>query len=357
MFKLQRRMNKDVVIVGCGFIGKIKAKVWCALGLNVYVYDLDKSQEEAVIQLDPRIKSFTAYSQGSRPTIVDIATPNNKHGDALVWASQHISSAESVVIEKPICSTEQERRLIERTLAALPNTNFYINETYYWSEALSWLAKRLTDQGEKPEIVTVNLSKNRLADVLDGRFFDKELQAYGIEMPHAIAILQVLGIDVFQSKVKQNVQYADRAAQLDANQGVDVKLISPQGVVAQLRSFLGDYSIESDKITPNELRRSVIVDTLSDRYTIEFDPVEGEKRYTSRITIESSGERILMEDNHLMNHMRNVRDNAVDNRMTALLSPKNSFEIYSFLSKLMQTADVRMPSGAEINFVTGREKD
>ncbi len=350
-------MNKDVVIIGCGFIGNIKAQIWCALGMNVYVYDVDKEKEYTLIQTNTHVQSFSSYDKNKSPSFVDIATPNSRHGDALVWVSRHIPHPQVILIEKPICSTHKEQFLIENTLALFPATRVFVNETYYWSEALAWLVDRLEVQNEKPRGIKVNLSKNRLADVASGRFFDKELQAYGIEVPHSVAILQRLGIDVLGSTVKQNIQYINDIAGADANQGVHVELLSSNGTIAYLDSFLGDYSVQKETITPNSLIRSVVVDTLGERYTIEFDPVEGVARYTSRITIESTGEVIHIEDNHLMNHMRHIRDNTVNNMMAKLLSPQNSFDIFSFLSTLARTAQVRKLDNMENDFVMGREKD
>lgn len=350
-------MNEDVVIIGCGFMGKIKAQIWCALGMNVYVYDVDKEKENALIQTNIHILSYESYSKNKNPRFVDIATPNTKHGDALAWVLRHMPHTQVILVEKPICSTEQERFLIEKTLALFPKASVFVNETYYWSEALAWLVDRLKIQNEKPEVITINLSKNRLVDVASGRFFDKELQAYGIEIPHSVAILQRLGIDIIGSTVKQNIQYKNDIAGTDVNQGVHVELLSSNGTIAHLDSFLGDYFVKNETITPNSLIRSVVVETLGERYKIEFDPVEGVARYTSRITIESTAEVVHIEDNHLMNHMRHIRNNTVNNTIAKLLSPQNSFDIFSFLSTLARTAQVRKPSGMENNFVMGREKD
>lgn len=350
-------MNKDVIIVGCGFIGRIKAKIWCALGLNVYVYDIDKEKEKELTLLNPRVNSFATYLKSDTPAIVDISTPNHRHGDALIWVSRHVPNPQTILIEKPICSTEQEKHLLQQTFAAMPRTSVYVNETYYWSEALNWLVQRLKKSGEKPKVITINLSKNRLEDILGGRFFDAELQAYGIEVPHAIAILQVLGVNVFESKIKQNVQYVYTLAHVDVNQGVNIELMSPEGTISHLNSFLGNYYVKNDTVTANALERTVVVNTGSNKYTIEFDPIKGVDRYMSRITIESTGESILIGDNHLVNHMQSVYSDTVGSKMAALLSPQNSFDIYDFLSTLMENAQVMKVNRLEESFVMGREKD
>lgn len=323
------KLNK-VLILGCGTIGRIKSGLWLSLGMDVYLHDTSPSQVGKLLKTDVRLKRF---QQGeANGFIVDISTPSDQHASSLQWAFEAIKNPMTVLVEKPICTNTSDKAIINRLLDKYKDVPIYVNESYFWSLALDWLLGRLHANNDRIVSIEVNLSKNRLADARAGRFFDRELESYGIEIPHVIAILQKLGVDISRLRVLRNTLYRSDIDFL--NQGVNLVLLDTNGATIKIDSFLGNFMIHENEKAPNNLTRWLIVKTdKQNTYHILFDPVPNEQRFKSVITI-NGDERIVLEDNHLRKHLQQVQFGAMDNIMKQYLSPANSIAIYDFLERL-----------------------
>lgn len=325
-----RYCPNKVLVLGCGAIGQIKAGLWLSLGLEVYLYDTNPSQMDRLLAKDTRLKRFRQDNIGG--FIVDISTPSNQHASSLRWTFNTLKNPSIILIEKPICTNINDKATVTRLLNKHKGVSVYVNESYFWSSALDWLLNRLHENNENILSIEIDLSKNRLFDARAGRFFDRELESYGIELPHAIAVLQKLGVDISRLIVLENTLYRSDVNLL--NQGVSLVLSTINGVTIKIDSFLGNFMIREGKKAPNRLSRVLTVTTNKQNiYHILFDPAPNEQRFKSVIAINGS-DRIVLEDDHLRKHLQKVHCGEITKVMRQFLSPVNSLAIYDFLEKL-----------------------
>ena len=318
------------MILGCGTIGQIKAGLWLSLGANVYLYDTSPAQIDKLLKTDKRLQRFNQQQMGD--FTVDISTPSDQHASSLLWAFETIKNPRIILLEKPICTNANDRAVINRLLSIHGSVPVYVNESYFWSSALDWLSNRLHINDEKIVSIEINLSKNRLADTRAGRFFDRDLESYGIEVPHAIAILQRLGVDIDGLRVGANKMY--RSENDSFNQGVHLMLSDMSSRIIKIDSFLGDFMIQTGEKIQNSLTRWLIVETdKQNKYHVLFDPVPNEQRFKSVITI-NDNERVVLDDDHLRRHLKHVQLGELNDAMKQHLSPANSIAIYDLLEKL-----------------------
>lgn len=325
-----RSRPDKVLILGCGTIGQIKAGLWLSLGADIYLHDTSPSQVDKLLKMDKRLQRFS--QQQIDDLTIDISTPSNQHAPSLLWMFETIKNPKTVLIEKPICTNVSDKAVINRLLYKHKGVPVYVNESYFWSSALDLLLSQLLANNEKIKSIEINLSKNRLADTRAGRFFDRELELYGIEIPHAIAVLQKLGVDVNELRICINTMY--RSEKDPSNQGVHLMLSDMSNRTFKIDSFLGDFMIKKGKKVQNALMRWLIVETdKQNKYYVSFDPAPNEQRFKSVITI-NDNKRMVLDDDHLRRHLEQVRLGELSSIMKQHLSPNNSIAIYDFLEKL-----------------------
>ena len=319
-----------VLILGCGTIGQIKAGLWLSLGANVYLYDTSPAQIDKLLKIDKRLQRFNQQQMGD--FTVDISTPSDQHASSLFWTFETIKNPRIILLEKPICTNANDKAVIDQLLSKYRSVPVYVNESYFWSSALDWLSNRLHINDEKIVSIEINLSKNRLANTRAGRFFDRDLESYGIEVPHAIAILQRLGVDIDGLRVGANKIY--RSENDPFNQGVHLMLSDMSSHIIKIDSFLGDFMIQTGEKMQNSLTRWLIVETdKQNKYHVLFDPAPNEQRFKSVITI-NDNERVVLDDDHLRRHLKHVQLGELNDAMKQHLSPANSIAIYDLLEKL-----------------------
>lgn len=68
----------------------------------------------------------------------------------------------------------------------------FASEQYFFSKILEKLLQVDCFSLDKIKEITVNFSKDRIEDNENGRFLDKEILGYGIEIPHIIAVISYL---------------------------------------------------------------------------------------------------------------------------------------------------------------------
>jgi len=337
----------QVLVVGYGKIGIIKSSIWQSLGAEVYVYDINKATNAAILRDGYRV--FRKDDFQSYDSIIDISTPAGQHFNGLRWALDSIEHApKAILIEKPLASSGTE---IAQFIELLNNFNAYdiskrifVNETYYSSTALEYLRRQITLVNSKFR-VNIELSKNRLIDNDNGRFFDLELGAVGIEVPHMIAILQVLGVRLETLK-SGSTTILGSSNRID-NQGFVYRLRN-KDVSIDLASYLGDFRKTNDSLTTNYgvVRRLQVV-VGSATYTLEFDPAEGVPRYHSRLTIQHADhepEVLIMVDDHLKKHMDLFLRNEVKN-IPPLLGISSALLTASLLVSIKKDSTTEIVSG------------
>ena len=301
--------QSPVLVVGFGKIGAIKSEIWKSLGSEVYVYDVSPSANARILAAgySPfRLLDDTTVKE----LIVDISTPAAKHATALEWVLNTLPACPRIILlEKPLVSSDTELTLLLNVLKSRPAMNqqlIFINESYYSSTALKKVKELIAKSGETINGLSIDLSKNRIQDNDNGRFFDYELGATGIEMPHMIAIAQYFGLDL-DVLAKQYVKlYID--SNREDNQGLSLRY-ADHGVAIDLSSFLGDFRIdERGGVYENQgVTRKLTVQTKTKQYEVVFDPAPGVPRYHAKVTetniLTGENQKYLIADNHLREHL------------------------------------------------------
>ncbi|HKR81437.1 MAG TPA: Gfo/Idh/MocA family oxidoreductase [Candidatus Saccharimonadales bacterium] len=330
----------DVLVIGYGKIGRIKAFIWQSLGRHVSVYDVDiRKQHQA------ESDGFRLYeeSESYEDLIVDISTPASFHLQSLEWTLEHIKPLpRGVLIEKPLASDEAEleaiRVLLTETELADFKERIVVNESYYLSSALAVVAEDIARQNLKVLEVTAELSKNRLADVASGRFVDAYLGSLGIELPHMIAVVQGLGFELADLNISKSTIYID--ADVAHNEGFVIKL-SASNTLVTLKSFLGDFRVDNQSISSNlAVVRSLEVKTELRDYVVSFDPVEGLERYKAQVTVldckGDTSETKVIDDDHLAANLKKLHEHSRSQSIDTLLSVDNSLKVSRLIFALRE---------------------
>jgi predicted dehydrogenase len=332
-----------VLVVGFGKIGAIKSEIWKSLGAEVYVYDVSPYANKRIIEA-----GYTPFTLSNDTTIkeliVDISTPAAKHATALDWALSTLSVCPRIILlEKPLVSSEAELAMLLDVLRSNSDVNLqniFVNESYYSSTALRKVKELVSESGESIQGLTVDLSKNRIIDNDNGRFFDYELGAIGIEMPHMIAIAQYFGLDL-AVLAKQNAKLHIDSRRED-NQGATISY-HDHGVAVDFSSFLGDFRIDQEgNVTKNRgVTRMLAVQTHTRLYEVIFDPAPGVPRYHAKVTdtstVTSKKQTYLFADNHLREHLASFVSYHESDKMD-YISLQNIIKICELLFTLRKNA-------------------
>lgn len=332
----------DVLVIGYGKIGRIKAFIWQSLGRKVSVYDVDAQKQNQA-----KSDGFRLYEEGELydNLIVDISTPASFHLQSLEWTLEHIKPLpRSVLIEKPLASDEAELEAIRALLAKTELADFrdsiIVNESYCLSSALKFVAEDIARQNLRASEVNAELSKNRLADVANGRFVDTRLGSLGIELPHMVAMVQGLGFNLTDLDVLRTVIYED--ADVAHNEGFAINL-SANNTPITLKSFLGDFRVDGQSVSSSSvIVRSLEVKTNWRDYFVSFDPVEGLERYKAKVTIfdrkNDTSETKIIDDDHLAANLKKLHDHEQSRSLDTLLGVDNSLEVSRLIFELRSNA-------------------
>lgn len=293
----------QVLIVGYGKIGRIKAPMWQAMGATVYVYEQSDALHSKI--LEDGYGLFVSKDQTF--DIIDISTPASMHYKALAWAIDTATDPDIYLIEKPLASTPEELQAFKTLLLETPDLSrkIVINESYYQSNLMDEVAEDIESRNANIQSIHIELSKNRLKDLEAGRFFDDHLEAIGFEVPHMLAILDRLGVplpkDCKPSLIVDKLKRANQAFILKTNDS---------GPEVVLESYLGNFRYEGASITNNAAitRKATITTDILD-YQIEFDPLLDQERFHGKLTTLNKGvvlsEKLVL-DNHLDTQLRSV---------------------------------------------------
>lgn len=305
----------EVLMLGLGKAGEMHAGIYGRLdGVNLTVFDTNPDclanlgPNAAKMRENGRLKTVANLDDVEDPGLVDIATPSGTHVDSIqsVLTSSD-TNPDAWLIEKPVYSTPEELNQLTALLAAnsLDRAKIFVDENYLASLALEEARTAIETEaavGNPVANVDVVFYKNRVPDVLAGRFTDPTLGAFGIEMPHQVAIAYNLAgvkpteeVNIIESRYDTNVH------NVKGSDATYVVAETENGVTIRMAQGLGPFSMNAD----GEMKKSDDVQiiryataTLKDgqQITINFDPVPGIDRYNS--TLEQPEQPVkIMPDN------------------------------------------------------------
>ncbi|MDZ3952330.1 hypothetical protein U0X36_05115 [Bacillus thuringiensis] len=298
-----QQLSPSVLIVGYGKIGKIKARIWKRCGANVSISDITKKQMECAQLGGFSIEKATAYH------FIDICTPSSIHIEVLRQIISDGVKFDRVVIEKPLFNNSKEQKMLDELL--INDTSLYekiiVNEQYYKSKGIQILKERLLK--EKVKHIKITMSKNRKKDNQDGRFIDNDIGAYGIELPHILAILDMLGKPINVMEATKNILYVDLNDK--NNQGIAIEYTTKDCTKVIINSFLGDFKVSPEnKISNNKIvDRSILIEGDGFLYRVILDPHPLKSRLLAELHF--NNDSMLIHDDMLTENISNILHNNI----------------------------------------------
>jgi len=158
----------------------------------------------AIIEIDP-VKRKRAEEEGfsTFPDIVslpprllkevdlwDICIPDESHVPIMEYVLG--IGFKNILVEKPICVPSQTERL-ENLLRKFPEAQICVEETYTSSEVVRIVREQSEQCGMTHPRILMEQSKNRMQDIINGRFIDKELGVFALEVPHSLTAVAATG--------------------------------------------------------------------------------------------------------------------------------------------------------------------
>ncbi|VTS14054.1 Gfo/Idh/MocA family oxidoreductase [Streptococcus pseudoporcinus] len=267
---------KNILIIGFGKIGKIKANKWLSRGYNVYVKDLKFSNMKLLNNNSDVLDDLSRHY-----FTIEICTPTNNHLRALKTViKKYLYSY--ISIEKPLCNRLEDLEEIVALLKKQPHLckNIFVSEQYFYSKILKKLLQLESFSFDQARKITINFSKDRLKDNENGRFLDNGLLGYGIEIPHIIAVISYLGISL--EKFKKGIFVNNLYIKDPDRHDYSIEILSSvnQSVIGVI-SNLGSFAVRDGKIERGDARTVRRV-TIDDK-TIIFDPHPQLERYKSEL--------------------------------------------------------------------------
>jgi hypothetical protein len=296
-----------VLSVGFGKAGHtLHGPNWLNEGRDITAFDADPAKLE-VTNLPDRMQ--TAHAAGRLSTlstleelslenlgIIDVVTASGQHTSSVeqtlqVLEGRGVSGAQLTwLLEKPVVSSGSEAEQLIRLFkdGRLDGEKVFVNENYNASAGVE-LARAMIGDTPVSEVDVV-FYKDRVPDVRKGRFTDPVLGAYGIEMPHMVAVgYNLAGFQPNDNtRIIQN-QHLKNIHNVPESTGNYTVVEGENGVKLRMAQGLGPYEMDgSGTIVANEnpgiVRYSTVRLADGRQITVEFDPVAGIDRYTSRVS-------------------------------------------------------------------------
>ena len=355
---IKQSEQEMVLIIGFGKIGRIKSSLWKELGFRVTIADTNPAHEKEALILGYEFTDDFSCLE-TQLSILDISTPAGTHFDVLKDALNQLQFLpETIIVEKPFASSQEE---LENFLALLKDPVYprladclFINEQYYSSSTLKRVYELLDN--EHIESIAVDLSKNRITDTKEaGRFFDYTLGAFGIELPHALAVLDVLGIDVASLKNSVSVRYIESTDPLNQAAFVSGEV---QNSRILLSSHLGSFSVANDNeiVVENSLTRKIVIHTSTRLFDITLDPHPSLARFFAHIQVSSKDGAMLIDevvfDDHLKAHLSALSQisPSKEKERSKLLAMKHHIKLLVKFSKDAEVKKVIMGGNIDKEF-------
>lgn len=304
-----------------------------------------------------RLRTVTDLNQlDHSPTVVDVTSASGHHVDAieafLDAAKQgDFDSPKAWLIEKPVVSDFVEGNRLKALIESgdIVEDAVFVNENYNASRGLERV-KRIIDieqaAGNPLVGVDVSFNKDRVPDVLAGRFTDPTLGAFGIELPHQLAIAYNLAdIDHDDHVAVKRNDYYKNVHDVAHSEGTYTELQTDGDIKIRLIQGLGPFVMQENGKTiaqdPGIARFAVARFADGSEAIVQFDPVPGAPRFNS--AVEWKGKHILIPDNTVQRVIGSVAQYAAGSGREPYatgLSVRNAIRYAETLNDLRSSSDV-----------------
>ncbi len=148
---------KHICIVGCGSISKTHAKELSGRAA-LYFHSRSRDSAERANSWFRGLGVFTNYSDVLNDPKIDaviICSPPERHKDQIVQA---LAAGKSVLVEKPMCVSEEEVNSIQAALKTSRATTLMVAENYYYKPSVRQIRSAI-DEGLIGDIQSLQVKK------------------------------------------------------------------------------------------------------------------------------------------------------------------------------------------------------
>ncbi|NES07122.1 MAG: Gfo/Idh/MocA family oxidoreductase [Okeania sp. SIO2F4] len=304
-------LDRKSDLFGCVRIGNGNVASWHEKKLSdIGIQTLGIIDSNSVKQQEAfkrRINVFSSFVKAAEthPLFWDICPPTDTHVEVIRNIIE-IDNEANIIVEKPICNYEEIQTLCE--LLKGFQGKLVVNENYIASSVTQKIKEVIISLKITPHRVVSEMTKNRINDLISGRFVDDKLYAFGYEGSHIVANVMALGKEYFPQKIGK-IFYQD----IDININDKNYFLPKQGMVekhytavngaevflytsmaGKIKYFYPGYSLKYFHRAPekeNIRYRVLAVEDHKKGITVAgfYEPIIGQNRGEGRIVVYQDG--------------------------------------------------------------------
>lgn len=191
------------LIVGYGHAGSYHEKYYPSDVQVLGIVDID--QRKLNLGSKKGYRTFSSLKEAlnildkEEVNLYSVCTPTEFHFKHVKRILEFDSQAR-IILEKPPCLPHETDNMLS-LVNKYPKSKIVVNERYI-SSYVTLEVKKLVEELDlvQPEI-EVEFSKNRIKDILEGRFLDYELGVLGYEGPHMVSLVSGVIKDSYPKRI------------------------------------------------------------------------------------------------------------------------------------------------------------
>lgn len=293
------------VRVGDGQVARLHEKILHNLGIKtVGIIDPDPVKQKEAAQRGIKVCSFDQAAE-LKPFLFDICCPTRYHVETIKTILA-LDNQANIIVEKPVCQYSEIYKLIH--LLHGFNGKLVVNENYLSSSVTEKIKQMIIELDIRPNRVVSEMTKNRINDIIKGRFLDNYFYAFGYEGSHIVTNVLALGDEYFPKKIgsvfyedlyiEQNgkKQYLPKQAMGEKHYRAvnNAEVVLYTSMVGTIKYFYPGYSqryLYKAPTDPHTRYRVLAVEDYSKGITVAgfYEPIIGQNRREGRVVVCQNG--------------------------------------------------------------------
>ncbi len=203
-------------------------------------------------------------------------------------------------------------RPYQQILRQNPQVKISITENYAVSNVSIKLRELLAQYRLQPERIIIEFTKNRVKDIIEGRFIHPTLGVLGYEGSHILTILQTLDLALTEVKsaafedlvLPDGRVFKNHGSCLIEGRANGVRVTLFTSMIGKIKYPFEQLGVRGDIGYGDETRhRMVIVEDAQMRLVAQYDPVPEYERYFGRI--------VVLRNHQVIERIESIEDNTV----------------------------------------------
>jgi hypothetical protein len=292
--------RKHVLVVGLGKFGTVKAEIYSRLGCVVDALDTNPQNNK---KLEGVVSSFYNTKDEIRLSydIYEICVPTSFHSEYIKKLTINDPNV-TIVCEKPLCSNFRDLATALEIQGRNNGTNYVYSENYAASHLTIKAIDLIKEFKLIPTHAVIEFSKDRRDDISVGRFVDPDLEGFGIEVPHMLTTLEMIGIGFDQITTAETDDLFCNDSTYLRQGNIKVKGTSQNGTVLEMyQSLDGFCNFHHEKFSFDPSYKSpyrILYIEFENNYKmfIQYEPIYHRERFVGKVELIHEGNTIFSED-------------------------------------------------------------